>query len=148
MIDTLLGVVVLALLTSWMLAATSIQSRLLVSSSSRLSTREQLDYLRAAALTGFPSCPPANPEDFLGGVRSFGAGSLQDLRSLLVDPQTMAREDGEEVDDIVKTMQENEQYPFTTKDGDLDENSIQGFLVSGKPGEPGNLNLPDASNGD
>ncbi len=146
MIDTLLGFVVLALLTSWMLGATSIQSRLLATSAS-LNTREQLDYLRAAAVASNSPDACTDPESFLASIKAFRRvrpNSLGDLRSLLIDPQVMVREDSESRGDVVDWLKQIGHYPFTDQEGGLDANAIKGLLPSGNSAEPGNINLPAA----
>lgn len=164
MLDSLLGIVILLLLTSWMVSTVSIQSRLL-SSSSRLTSREQVDYLRAAksrhvatpadyASSSFAPVDPcgssARAGRFLEHIKTLQPSTLEvnhldDLRRLLIAPQLMVRADGVTPSALTKSLQEEGQLPFTSSNGKLD---INNFMPASEPNEPGNFNLPSSAQPD
>ncbi|MEB3234196.1 MAG: hypothetical protein VKM98_02110 [Cyanobacteriota bacterium] len=160
MLDSLLGTVILLLLTSWMVSVVSIQSRLLASVD-RFSGREQIDYLRAAkrnhdlnptAYTNSsvgsvsPCATSAASGRFLEHLRSFQASTpaanhLDQLRRLLIDPQVMNRPDGQTPQQLITSLRAEDLLPFTTAANAL---NVEGFLPSTDPAEPGHLRAPTA----
>jgi len=164
MLDSLLGVVILLLLTSWMVSTVSMQSRLL-SSSSRLTSREQVDYLRAAKrryvatpadyrASSFASVDPCGSSvrasRFLEHIKTFQPSTprvnhLDDLRRLLIAPQLMARADGVAPSALAKSLQREDQLPFTASDGEL---AVNDFMPASDPREPSNLNRPSSAQPD
>jgi hypothetical protein len=106
MIDSLLGLVMLMLLTGWMAGMVSVQA-MLSSPSRGLGSGEQIDYLAAVKAGGgaLVSCA-----DLVEQAKN--ASSIALLQKLLLAPQLMAREDGRSVADIIKDLGAAGELPY------------------------------------
>lgn len=106
MIDSLLGLVMLMLLTGWMAGVVSIQA-MLSSPARSLTPREQVDVL--AAVNQSPLAP-ASCEDLLGDVRK--PSTLALLQQLLLAPQLMVRENGQRVNTFMDEQADAGELPY------------------------------------
>lgn len=114
MIDSLLGLVMLMLLTGWMAGVVSVQA-MLSSPARSLAPREQLDLL--AAVQASPASP-SSCKDLLKTAKS--PAVIADLQRLLLAPQLMARGEDQSVAEMLKEQSASGEIPYGQQQ-DLDK---------------------------
>ena len=110
MIDSLLGLVMLMLLTGWMAGVVSVQA-MLSSPARSLTPREQVDVLAAVNAS---SLAPSACADLLTTAKQEVA--MQALRMLLLAPQLMARKNGQTVSGFIDDLTSAGELPYTNPD--------------------------------
>lgn len=110
MIDSLLGLVMLMLLTGWMAGVVSVQA-MLSSPARSLTPREQVDVLAAVNAS---SLAPSACEDLLATAKQEAA--MQALRQLLLAPQLMARKNGQTVLGFIDDLTSAGELPYANPD--------------------------------
>ena len=110
MIDSLLGLVMLMLLTGWMAGVVSVQA-MLSSPARSLTPREQVDVLAAVNAS---SLAPLACKDLLAAAKQEAA--IQALRQLLLAPQLMVRKNGQAVSGFVDDLTSAGELPYANPD--------------------------------
>ena len=110
MIDSLLGLVMLMLLTGWMAGVVSVQA-MLSSPARSLTPRGQVDVLAAVNAS---SLAPSACEDLLTTAKQEAA--IQALRKLLLAPRLMARSNGQTVSGYIDDLTSTGELPYANPD--------------------------------
>ena len=113
MIDSLLGLVMLMLLTGWMAGVVSVQA-MLSSPARGLAPREQVDLL--AALQASTS-KPSTCKDLVSTAKQ--SVEISALQKLLLAPRLMVRDDDQSVSKFIQEQSQAGELPYgTTQDLD------------------------------
>lgn len=114
MIDSLLGLVMLMLLTGWMAGVVSVQA-MLSSPARSLVPREQVDLLAAVKAS---ASAPANCRDLVTTAKN--ATTIAALQKLLLAPQLMVRESDQSVAQVIREQSSSGELPYSQQQ-DLDK---------------------------
>jgi len=114
MIDSLLGLVMLMLLTGWMAGVVSVQA-MLSSPARSLVPREQVDLLAAVKAS---SSAPANCRDLVTTAKN--ATTIAALQKLLLAPRLMVRESNQSVTQVIREQSASGELPYGQQQ-DLDK---------------------------
>lgn len=114
MIDSLLGLVMLMLLTGWMAGVVSVQA-MLSSPARSLVPREQVDLLAAVKAS---SSAPANCRDLVTTAKN--AATIAALQKLLLAPRLMVRESNQSVAQVIREQSASGELPYGQQQ-DLDK---------------------------
>jgi hypothetical protein len=114
MIDSLLGLVMLMLLTGWMAGVVSVQA-MLSSPARSLVPREQVDLLAAVKAS---SSAPANCRDLVTTAKN--ATTIAALQKLLLAPRLMVRESNQSVAQVISEQSASRELPYGQQQ-DLDK---------------------------
>jgi hypothetical protein len=114
MIDSLLGLVMLMLLTGWMAGVVSVQA-MLSSPARSLVPREQVDLLAAVKAS---SSAPANCRDLVTTAKN--ATTIAALQKLLLAPRLMVRESNQSVAQVIREQSASGELPYGQQQ-DLDK---------------------------
>jgi hypothetical protein len=106
MIDSLLGLVMLMLLTGWMAGVVSVQA-MLSSPARSLVPREQVDLLAAVHAS---ASAPADCKDLIKTAKS--SATIAALQKLLLAPNLMVREDDQSVGEVIREQSSSGELPY------------------------------------
>jgi hypothetical protein len=143
MIDSLLGLVMLMLLTGWMAGVVSVQA-MLSSSARSLSTREQVDVLAAVKASSMASASASDRCDaLLADARADTVMHL--LQELLLAPPLMARKNDQPVEQFMADRAAEGELPYANSDdfGKLigfDQAGSQDWLIQANQSAAGGTN--------